>query len=262
MKNKFRTAVILCGGKGTRLGSIGKKIPKTLVSVQKKKIIWYIINILKINNFNHFILPIGYKGNLIKKFINREFGKSKDFTIDVVKTGVNSSISKRISKVKSLIKSDNFLLLNGDAIFDFNVDKIFNTHKKKNSSMTFISHSVKSNFGTIGFKNGKVYDFKRDAIYDAVKLKNIKDYIGYIYTGMSIINKKVIKKNFSNYNNFEKQLYPWIIKNFKCSISYLNGFWHAIDNIKDIDVVNKNKNYMFSQVKKILNKVNSFYDKS
>jgi choline kinase len=40
LENNFRTAVILCGGKGTRLGVIGKKIPKTLVSVQKKKIIW------------------------------------------------------------------------------------------------------------------------------------------------------------------------------------------------------------------------------
>jgi glucose-1-phosphate cytidylyltransferase len=261
LKNNFRTAVILCGGKGTRLGVIGKKIPKTLVSVQKKKIIWYIINILQINNFNHFILPIGYRGNLIKKFINREFRKN-DFLIDIVNTGTNSSISRRISKIKSLIKSDNFLLLNGDAIFDFNIDKLFNAHQKNNSSMTFISHSVKSNFGTIGFKQGKVYDFKRDTIYNAVKLKNIKDYIGYIYTGMSIINKKVIKKDFSYYNNFEKELYPWIIKNFKCSIAHLDGFWHAIDNVKDIDIVNKNKNYMFFQVKKILNKVNSFYDKS
>jgi glucose-1-phosphate cytidylyltransferase len=261
LENNFRTAVILCGGKGTRLGVIGKKIPKTLVSVQKKKIIWYIINILQINNFNHFILPIGYRGNLIKKFINREFRKN-DFLIDIVNTGTNSSISRRISKIKSLIKSDNFLLLNGDAIFDFNIDKLFSDHQKNNSSMTFISHSVKSNFGTIGFKQGKVYDFKRDIIYNAVKLKNIKDYIGYIYTGMSIINKKVIKKDFSYYNNFEKELYPWIIKNFKCSIAQLDGFWHAIDNVKDIDIVNKNKNYMFFQVKKILNKVNSFYDKS
>lgn len=261
MENKFRTAVILCGGKGTRLGAIGKKIPKTLVSVQKKKIIWYIISILRINNFNHFILPIGYKGNFIKKFIYKEFGKNKDFLIDLVNTGVNSSISRRISKIKSLIKSDSFLLLNGDAIFDFNIDKIFSTHQKNNSCMTFISHSVKSNFGTIGFKHGKVYDFKRDAIYNAVKLKNIKDYIGYIYTGMSIINKEVIKKDFSNYTNFEKELYPWIIKNFKCSISHLDGFWHAIDNVKDIDAVNEDKNYMFFQVKKILNKVNSFYDK-
>ena len=44
---KIRTAVILCGGKGTRLGNLGKKLPKTLVKVQGKPIIWYIINTLK-----------------------------------------------------------------------------------------------------------------------------------------------------------------------------------------------------------------------
>ena len=49
-KNKnHKSAVILCGGKGTRLGSIGKKIPKTLMMVQGKPILWYIIKVLKKN---------------------------------------------------------------------------------------------------------------------------------------------------------------------------------------------------------------------
>ena len=43
----FRTAVILCGGKGTRLGILGKKKPKTLLKVQTKEILWFIINVLK-----------------------------------------------------------------------------------------------------------------------------------------------------------------------------------------------------------------------
>ena len=67
--NKYKTAVILCGGKGSRLGAISKKIPKTLMKIQGKEILWYIIKILQLNNFNHFILPLGYKGNLIKKFV-------------------------------------------------------------------------------------------------------------------------------------------------------------------------------------------------
>ncbi len=125
--------------------------------------------------------------------------------------------------------------------------------------MTFISHSVRSNFGTIGFKSGKVCDFKRDAVYNSVKFNNLKSYVGFIYTGMSIMNKEVLCKDFSNYVNFEKELYPWIIKRFKCHIVHLNGFWHAIDNVKDIELVNKNKNNMFLQVKKILSKIN-FYD--
>ena len=62
-----RTAVILCGGKGTRLGLLGKKAPKTLLKVHGKPILWYIIKFLKKNSFNHFILPVGFKG---KKLLN------------------------------------------------------------------------------------------------------------------------------------------------------------------------------------------------
>ena len=62
MKKKYISAVILCGGKGTRLGVLGKKLPKTLVKVNNKPIIWYIIKFLEKNSFNHFILPVGHKG--------------------------------------------------------------------------------------------------------------------------------------------------------------------------------------------------------
>ena len=71
--NNYRSAVILCGGKGARLGSLSKKIPKSLVNIQNYPILWSIINILKKNKFDHFILPIGYKGNQIKKFVKKSF---------------------------------------------------------------------------------------------------------------------------------------------------------------------------------------------
>ena len=72
MLKEDRTAIILCGGKGSRLGALGKRLPKSLVKVQKMEIIWYIINILRKNKFNHLILPTGYKGNLIKKYIRKK----------------------------------------------------------------------------------------------------------------------------------------------------------------------------------------------
>ena len=114
---KKRTAIILCGGRGARLGDLSKKIPKTLVTVQKKEILWFIINILKKNNFNHFILPVGYKGDKIKKFIEKNF--KHDQNIEIFNTGLDTSIASRIFKVKKYIKSEDFLLLNGDAIFNF-----------------------------------------------------------------------------------------------------------------------------------------------
>ena len=53
-KENIKSAVILCGGKGTRLGTLSKKLPKSLVLVKNKPIIWYIIKMLKRNGFNHF----------------------------------------------------------------------------------------------------------------------------------------------------------------------------------------------------------------
>ena len=73
-----KTAVILCGGKGTRLGLLGRKIPKSLVKVNEHPIIWYIINTLKKNSFNHFILPIGYKGKMIEKYLKKNKNFKKD----------------------------------------------------------------------------------------------------------------------------------------------------------------------------------------
>ena len=73
MIKNIKTAVILCGGKGTRLGIITKQIPKSLVKINSKPIIWYILKILKKNGFNQFILPIGYKGNLITKYLKKRF---------------------------------------------------------------------------------------------------------------------------------------------------------------------------------------------
>jgi glucose-1-phosphate cytidylyltransferase len=255
---ELRTAIILCGGKGTRLGSIGKKIPKTLIKIQGYPIIWYIINILKKNNFNHFILPVGHKGNLIKKYINNHKKFKKD-NIDVVPTGENSSISKRIYKVKKIIKSEIFLLLNGDAIFDANLDKIYKQHKSKKIDVSFITCSTEADFGTVGIKNDKIIDFKRGISFNTVKSNNNKNYFGLVYSGMAIMKKKILKENFVNKSNFEKEFYPKIIKKYKCKSFDLDGTWHAMDNLKDINIINKKKENinMYKKIKKIIVKVNN-----
>ena len=149
MKN-FRTAVILCGGRGTRLGSIGKKIPKTLVKIHGKEILWYIIKILKKNKFNHIILPLGYKGNMIKKLTKKYKNLFNDIVF--VDTGENSNIGKRIFLIQNKIKSDNFLLLIGDAIFDIKLDKILDLMKMQ-KDITFITGEITYPYGTVGVEN-------------------------------------------------------------------------------------------------------------
>ena len=261
---KKRTAIILCGGRGARLGDLSKKIPKTLVTVQKKEILWFIINILKKNNFNHFILPVGYKGDKIKKFIEKNF--KHDRNIEIFNTGLDTSIASRIFKVKKYIKSEDFLLLNGDAIFNFDLEKIYKKHIKNKIKMTFISFSFQADFGTISVKDKKILGFQRNFAFNYVKARNKDNLKAHVYSGISLMNKKLLAYNFKHYKNFEKELYPQIIKKFKCEVETPQGSFTSIDNIKDIYKVNAKKaedsKYLeIKEIKKLINNFNNKHDR-
>lgn len=250
-----KTAIILCGGKGTRLGAIGKKIPKTLVSVQGKEILWYIIKSLFKNKFNKIILPLGYKGNKIKNFIRKKFNDNLNKII-FVDTGLDTNIGKRISLVLPKVTSKNFLLLNGDAIFDLNLHKIFSSHINSKSNLTFLSGPITYSYGTIGMNKNKIIDFRRNLVYEALKVKDNPNYVAFNYTGMSIISTDLVRKfnkTIIKSKNFEKDFYTLSIRSKKVNLIRIKGFWHSIDNLKDIDTVNKKikNNIKYFKLKKI-----------
>ena len=252
MNNKC--AVVLCGGKGSRLGLLGKKIPKTLVKAQGKEILWYIIKYLKLLGFDHIILPLGYKGNKIKNFLkkNDSFG----IKIEAIETGINSNIGLRISKIVNKINEKNFLLLNGDAIFDIDLIPIYTEHCKKNYAATFLSSEVTYPYGSIGVKKNKVVDFCRNLVFDRIQVRNNSNYVGYNFTGICLIKTDILKKYnyiFKNSDNFEQTFYPRIIKKYLTNLVKINGFWHSIDNIKDLETLDKKtkKNNKFLKLKKL-----------
>jgi len=252
MLKENKTAIILCGGKGSRLGSLGKKFPKSLIQVQKREILWYVIKILIKNKFDHLILPIGYKGKLINNYVNKSKFKTK---IECINTGKNSNIGLRISKIIKKVKTENVLLLNGDAIFDLNLISIYKKHIKRKLDLTFLSSEITYQYGTVGLEKGKIKDFRRNLVYDSLSIRGSKNYKAYNYCGMSIIRTIVLKKYINLYKkneSFEQIFFPKIINKYSCSIEKITGFWHSIDNIKDLDMVNKkfvNKNKFLSALK-------------
>ena len=245
-----KTAIILCGGKGTRLGAIGKKTPKSLVKVNGKEILWYIIKILKKNGFNHIILPLGYKGKQIKVFLK----KNDNFKIKIktFETGLNTNIGKRLAQVIDEVGSSYFLLLNGDAIFDFNINNLIDNHLRSKASVTFMSTEMTYQYGTVGVINDKVVDFKRNLFFEKLKVRGKGNYIAYNYSGISIINTKdlkKLKKICGKSKNFEMEIYPRLIKK-KAIMKSIKGFWYSIDNLKDIKFLKKDRNKI-SIIKKI-----------
>ena len=106
--------VILCGGKGTRAGELTGEIPKPLIKVGEKPILWHVMKIYASQGFDNFILCLGYKGEQIKEYFQKNNGEG--WRIQFVDTGLESFKSQRIAQVKHLIKDETFFLAYGDDV--------------------------------------------------------------------------------------------------------------------------------------------------
>ena len=134
------------------------------------------------------------------------------------------------------------MLLNGDAIFDFNINSIYQNHTNKKFDLTFLSSEITYQYGTIGVEKGKIKDFRRNLIYDSLSIRNSKKYKAYNYCGMSIIKTHILQKFvnlYKNDENFEQIFFPKMIKNL---------------DMVNKKFVNKNKFHVAQKLQKKLKK--------
>ena len=136
---------------------------------------------------------------------------------------------------------------------------MFDNHAKNKIGITFIGCEAQLSFGIVGKENNRIISFERDIDFSSVKKKNNKKFIGYVNSGISIINTSLLKSKFKNCINFEKGFYPEIIQKYKSNLESINGFWHSIDNMKDINILNKKVNLKkYRVIKKIQKKIKTY----
>ena len=150
---KIDYAIIFCGGKGTRLDSIGKRLNKSMLMINNNPIIYYVVSILIKSNVNKIIFPLGYKGNTIEKYIKNKFSKEINRFL-FIKTGVDSNLSERIEIVKKNLKSNKtMILLNGDTLINFNPNIILHKYKLASQKPIACVFSKKIDLGFFLKKN-------------------------------------------------------------------------------------------------------------
>ena len=210
--NKNFKMIILCGGRGRRMGHLTNKIPKPLIKVGNKPIIEHKINYYKSQGIKKFIFCLGYKSNLLKNFLS----KKTDHSI-FDDAGINAGILKRIFLVKKYITSDTFLSY-GDTLAKINFKHLMNQHKKSNCSITIVVAPIKNPFGIVNFNSSnKATHFNEKPILNHYigyaiinsnffkkldkKIINLKDGIGIIKSINYLIKKKQV--NVYKFNNLQ-----------------------------------------------------------
>ena len=130
-------AVIMAGGKGTRIASLVSDVPKPMILICGKPILQYQIECLKAQGIKEIILVIGHLGNVIKSYFGEgeKYGVSITYIEETVPLGTAGALYYLNAKIK-----DAFLLLNGDIIFDIDVKRFMAYHKKMGGEATIFTH--------------------------------------------------------------------------------------------------------------------------
>ena len=236
--NQSKWAVVLCGGRGNRLGDITETTPKPLVEVHGKPILWYTFWTLYDHGFRNFILPLGYKGDMIEEYFI-SISAATDSQVISIDTGLNTSIAHRMDQIDKFIPDGNdFFILNSDTLFEFDIEDMYQFHKKNNALVTLSSVDVISTWGLIIVRDEKVIGFERERKIRHL-FADVEREEGLVFSGFSWINKKALANiDLQTCGDFETNLYQSAIELGRSAHYPINGLWFPIDTPKDLQIIN------------------------
>jgi glucose-1-phosphate cytidylyltransferase len=223
--------VILAGGLGTRISEETDFIPKPMVLIGTKPILWHIVKYYSVFGFSEFVICGGYKIDVIKNFFKSSKKKinklESSWKVKVINTGKNSNTGERLKRVKKYI-GDTFCLTYGDGLSNVNINKLINFHKKNKSIATLTAVKPIPHFGKIIFKGNKVIKF----------LEKDKKKENWINGGFFVCDKKIFKYLNKKNSIFEIHTLPILAKIGKLFAYKHKDFWYCMDTLRDMRHLN------------------------
>jgi glucose-1-phosphate cytidylyltransferase len=218
--------VILAGGLGTRISEYTKTVPKPMIKINNKPIIFHIMKHYSNYGFKDFYIAAGYKKKIIKDYFKKKF---YDWKVNVIDTGQKTMTGGRLKRLKKFFKDETFLLTYGDGLSNINLTKLLNFHKKNKSMVTMTAVRPPARFGAIKIKGTRVTYFKEKSKMDE----------GWINGGFFVIESEFLKYIKSDNTFLEREPLEKITKSRKLSAFKHQGYWQCVDTIRDLERARK-----------------------
>lgn len=220
--------VILCGGIGSRLGNLTKKIPKPLLEINKKPFIEYLIQKYQKYNFSNIFLLTAYKSKIFKKkYHNKYFNLTK---CTVISEKFRKGTGGSLIELKNLI-NNNFLLINGDSFLDEDLDNFFELKKNKVCKMILVKNTNYQQNKKLSYLS---INKNSDVIYSKIDKKKKMN------AGIYFFSKKIFKYIKNEPSSLETDVLPKLISKNKVHGIISKNFFIDIGIIKNLNFAKKN----------------------
>jgi glucose-1-phosphate cytidylyltransferase len=235
-------AVILAGGLGTRLSEETDYIPKPMVKIGGRPILWHIMKIYGHYGINEFIICLGYKGYIIKEYFANYLSHMSDLTIDLltgemkihqsesepwkvtlIDTGLKTDTGGRIRRIRPYLQNETFCLTYGDGVSDVDLEKLISFHRSHGRLATVTAVMPPGRFGIFNMKDDQILSFAEKA--DAIGSR--------INGGFFVLEPAAIDYVQGDGITWEGSPMEQMAMDGQLMAYMHDGFWMAMDTIRD-----------------------------
>jgi len=236
--------VILAGGLGTRISEESHLVPKPMIGIGGRPILWHIMKYYSSFGYNEFIVCCGYKQHVIKEFFADYYMHMSDITFDftqgnrmvvhsnttepwkvtLIDTGLHTMTGGRIKRVREHIGNETFMLTYGDGVSDVDIKELVNFHKSHGRMATMTAIQPGGRFGMI--------DISDDQCIKNFREKSKEDG-GWINGGFMVLSPEVIDYIEGDETTFEREPLETIASEGQLKAFKHGGFWQCMDTMRD-----------------------------
>lgn len=235
--------VILAGGFGTRISEESNLIPKPMIRIGDKPILWHIMKYYSHFGFNEFVILGGYKCYAIKEYFANYFLHQSDVTftlldngmeilnnnvepwkVTVLDTGLNTMTGGRIKRAEKYLSEGAFMLTYGDGLCNIDINNLLEFHKKHGKALTITAVQPEGRFGAIELvDNNKVDHFMEKPQGDGA----------WINGGFFVCEPDVFNYIFDDTTIWEREPLELLAKSGELFAFKHSGFWKPMDMLRD-----------------------------
>ena len=235
--------VILCGGLGTRLSEQTEVRPKPMVEIGGRPILWHLMHGYAQHGFNDFVLALGYKGEVIKRYfvdycelqndltvslasgqVTAHDGQREDWTVHLVDTGLSTDTGGRLKRLAGWLGNETFLLTYGDGVSNIDINALIAFHRQHGRLATVTAVRPPARFGGMIFNGDLVTEFTE------------KPQIGegWINGGFFVMEPGVLDYIAGDDVILEREPLERLAKDGQLAAYRHDGFWQCMDTMRDV----------------------------